>query len=300
MCCIAKAKRLGVAKIHAFATMTGVLSMWRITMIMGRRYSVVILWLGLLLSGLGVSGPAAIAQEAGSPKKPVRLVFATELAPLSFEEKGDVRGVFIDIAREAIEHRLGQPLELQIYPWERAQQMVRHGDADGFITIATKARQEYANCGRIPVLRAPLHPLVRIDNPRRDAIAAATDLAGLKPFEIVSYLGNGWAKQNLNGFNVYYASDFQTSLRGVALGRGDLAFATNTAGAYYLREYDLGDRLVMLPLVVDTFDYVLCLGKQSPQLGMLADFDRVLEVMRGEGAYKPILERYGMHADALY
>lgn len=269
-------------------------------MIMGRRYSVVILLLGLLFPGLVASGPAAMAQQAGNPPKPVRLVFAAELAPLSFEEKGDVHGIFIDIAREAIEHRLARPLQLQIYPWERAQQMVRHGDADGFITIATKARREYADCGRIPVLRAPLHPLVRVDNPRKEAIAAATNLAGLKSFEIVSYLGNGWAKQNLDGFNVYYASDFQSSLRGLALGRGDLAFATNTAGAYYLREYDLADRLVMLPLVIDTFEYVLCLGKQSPSVALLPDFDRVLEVMRGEGAYKPILERYGMHADVLY
>jgi polar amino acid transport system substrate-binding protein len=269
-------------------------------MIMRRRYSVVILLLGLFLPCLGAWAPVAMAQQAGNPLKPVRLVFAAELVPLSFEKNGEVRGVFIDIAREAIEHRLALPLDVQIYPWERAQQMVRHGDADGFITIATKARREYANCGRIPVLRAPLHPLVRVDNPRRGDIAAAANLAGLKPFEIVSYLGNGWAKQNLAGFNVYYASDFESSLRGVALGRGDLAFATNTAGAYYLREIDLGSRLVMLPLVVDTFEYVLCLGKQSPRAGMLADFDRVLEVMRTEGAYVPIMQQYGLRADTLY
>jgi polar amino acid transport system substrate-binding protein len=244
-------------------------------------------------------GAVAIAEDA-AVGKPVRLVFAAELVPLSFEENGAVSGIFIDVAREVIEHRLGRQLDLQIYPWERAQQMVRHGDADGFITIATKARREYANCGRIPVLRAPLHPLVGIGNSRRAEIEAAKNLADLKPFQIVSYLGNGWAKQNLEGYNVFYAADFQASLRGLALGRGDLAFATTTAGAYYLREYDLGDRLVMLPLVVDMFEYVLCLGKNSPQATILPEFDRVLDVMRSEGAYKPILERYGMKANAFY
>ncbi|MBI2254580.1 MAG: transporter substrate-binding domain-containing protein [Proteobacteria bacterium] len=268
-------------------------------MTMGRRNWTAILFLGSLASGLGALGASGIAEDAEA-KQPVRLVFATDLVPLSYEKDGAVHGIFIDIAREAFEHRLGQPVDLQIYPWERAQQMVRHGDADGFITIATKARQEYANCGRIPVLQADLHPLVRTDNPRRAEIAAAKNLADLKPFEIVSYFGNGWAKQNLGGHKVFYAADFQASLRGLALGRGDVGFVTTTAGAFYLREHDLGDRLVMLPLVVDIFEYVLCLGKQSPHVGQLPEFDRVLEVMRAEGAYKPILERYGMRADTLY
>lgn len=255
------------------------------------------LLLGLLACGLG--GSVALAQEADT-KKPVRLVFADELVPLSLEKDGVASGIFVDVAREVFERRLSQPVTLQIYPWERAQQMVRHGEADGFITIATKARREYADCGRIPVLRAPLHPLVRSDHPRRAEIAAATSLKGLKPFEIVSYFGNGWARQNLVGFKVIYAADFQSSLRGLLLGRGDLALTTTTAGAYYLREYDLDDRLVMLPLVVDMYEYVLCLAKKSPQAALLPEFDRVLDVMRAEGAYKPILQRYGMETDALY
>jgi polar amino acid transport system substrate-binding protein len=261
-----------------------------------RAHPLAALLLGSFIFGL--SGAGASAEDAA--KKPIRLVFAAELAPLSFEKNGSVGGILVDVSREIFEHRLAQPVTLEIFPWERAQQMVRHGDADGFITIATKARREYADCGRIPVLRAPLHPFVRRDHPRRAEIAAVASLKGLKPFEIVSYFGNGWAKQNLADFNVTYAPDFQSSLRGLALGRGDLALSTTTAGAYYLREYDLGDQLIMLPLVVDMFEYVLCLGKNSPQAALLPEFDRVLEVMRAEGAYRPILKRYGMGDDALY
>ncbi|WP_374656417.1 substrate-binding periplasmic protein [Dongia sp.] len=246
-------------------------------------------------------GAAVALYPAGRAiaKEPVRLVFAADLVPLSFEDEGEVRGIFVDVAREVFA-RLGQPVDTALYPWERAQQMVRQGEADGFITIATKARAEYASCGRIPVLRAPLHPLVRADHPRRQEIEAATDLADFKSFEIVSYLGNGWAKQNLAEHNVFFAADFQASLRGLAKGRGDLAFVTTTAGAYYLREYSLQDKLVVLPMVADLFEYVLCLGKQSPHAGLLPEFDRVLEVMRAEGAYAPILGRYGMERVTFY
>jgi polar amino acid transport system substrate-binding protein len=248
------------------------------------------------LTGLGalpVGGPAAA-------KEPLRLVFATELEPLSFMRDGRPRGLFLDIAHEIVAHRLGLPMTAALFPWERAQQMVRQGEADGFITIATRARAEYANCGRVPVLRAPLHPLVRADHPRRQEMAQARSLEALKPFAVVSYLGNGWAKQNLAGHDVYYAADFLAALKGLAMGRGDLGFVTTTAGAYALREHELDGKLAMLPLVVDMFEYVLCLGKQSPHAGLLPEFERVAEVMRAEGAYGPILRKYGIDPLASY
>jgi polar amino acid transport system substrate-binding protein len=236
-----------------------------------------------------VPGPAR-----AETSRPIRLVFATELAPLSFEEAGIAKGILIDIAREVFRVRLGHAVDAALYPWERAQQMVRSGEADGFITIATKERAAYTNCGRIPVLRAVLHPIVRPDSPRRSEVEAAQSLADLHRFSIVSYFGNGWAKQNLVGFDVFYAPDFLSSLRGLAQGRGDLALGTTTSGAHYMSQPELAGKLVMLPLVVDTFEYVLCLGKNSPHAAKLSEFERVLEVMRIDGGYAPILQRYGM------
>jgi polar amino acid transport system substrate-binding protein len=231
---------------------------------------------------------------------PLRLVFAAELAPLSFEKSGKITGILVEVAREIFVKRLGERMIASLYPWERAQQMVRSGAADGFITIATAERATYANCGRIPVLRVPLRPLVRQNHPRLKEIEAATSLADLRPFDFVSYLGNGWAKENLADFNVYYAADYGAALRGLAQGRGDLALVTTTTGAYYMRESHLMDKLVMLPLVADTFEYVLCLGKNSPHVARLAEFDRVLEVMRADGGYRPILQQYGLDPDSLY
>lgn len=243
---------------------------------------------------------APLSMHPARGEEPLKLVFASELIPLSFEEEGEVRGVLVDIAREAFATRLRLPLEIAIYPWERSQQIVQRGEADGFITIATPARELYANCGRIPVLRTPLHPLVRQDHPRRAEIAAARSLAELRPFNIVSYSGNGWAKANLVDFDVYYAADFPASLRGLAQGRGDLALVSTVAGPYALRELNLAGKLVMLPLVVDTFEYVLCLGKKSPHRGQLAEFERVLEVMRLDGGIADILKRYGFDARSLF
>lgn len=257
---------------------------------MAMRRSILVLLLGAA-SALFSPGPVA-ADE------PLKLVFAGELVPLSFEKDGQIAGILVDIAREVFVTRLGQKVALEIYPWERAQQMVKAGAADGFISIATEARKRYANCGRIPVLSTPLHPVVRRDHPKLSEIEKVGDLDGLRVYSIVSYSGNGWAKQNLAGFDVFFASDFPASLRGLAQGRGDVAFVTNTAGSYFLRESGLDEKLAVLPMVVDRFDYVLCIGKKSAHIGMLSEFDRVLEILRLEGGDAAILKHYGLGLEA--
>lgn len=252
--------------------------------------------LGLLALFSGGSVRPAAAET------PVRLVFAEYLTPLSFAEDGEARGILIDVARDIIGRDLGRGVEVELYPWERAQQMVRRGEADGFITISTPARREYAQCGRVPVVEASLHPLVRKGDPKRAVITAASQLEDLRPFSIITYLGNGWAKENLEkpGFDVFFAPDYVAHLRGLAQGRGDLALVTGLSGAYYLKSLDLGDQLVLLPPVIDTFRYVLCLGKQSPHVGLMPEFEAALGRKRTDGSYAAVLQAYGFNPAAPY
>jgi polar amino acid transport system substrate-binding protein len=242
-----------------------------------------------------VSGPLpSLAEE------PIRLVFAEGSAPLAFEEEGEARGIEIDVAREVFTVRLGHPITASLYPWERAQQMVRGGEADGLITAATPERLSYADCGHVPALRVPLRVMIRRNHPQLEEVAAAKKLEALHDFELVSYLGNGWAKEKLAGFNVLDAADFQASLRGLAQGRADAAVVNAITGFYYLDKLNLKGKLLMLPQDFDRLDYVLCLGERSPHLAKLSEFDRVLEVLRADGGYARILKTYGLEPDASY
>ncbi|MFN3461412.1 MAG: substrate-binding periplasmic protein [Oceanibaculum sp.] len=253
----------------------------------------------LALFWLTASGPGAAPADAVPP---VRLVFADKLPPLSFLEDGLARGILIDIAGAIFRSDLGLAVEIELYPWERAQEMVRQGEADGFITIATPARRAFADCGALPVLRAPLHPLVRRDHPARRQMEQAGSLADLRQFSFVSYRGNGWAKTNLQapGFDVFFAADYTAHLKGLAQGRGDLALVTATTGGYYLSELGLADKLVLLPPVIDIFEYVLCLGKESPHRARLAEFEAALGRKRGGKGYVAILEAYGLTPSTPY
>lgn len=249
----------------------------------------------LALFPTGASRFAAMADE------PIKLVFSEGAAPLSFEENGQARGIEIDVAREVFSARLNLQVEMTVYPWERAQQMVRSGAADGFISIVTAERQSYATCGRVPVLRAAIRPLLRRDHPKREAIESAQSLADLKGFSIVSYLGNGWVRHNMKDFKVFEAPDLPASIRGLAQGRGDLAVVNAFSGLYYMDKLKLKEDLVLLPMALGTLDYVLCMGNKSPRAEKLAEFERVLEVLRADGGYEHILEGYGVtSADTPY
>lgn len=250
----------------------------------------------LVVVAILVLAPPPMAKADG----PIKLVFSGGAAPLAFEEDGLARGIEIDVAREVFSTRLGLPIDVAIYPWERAQQMVRSGAADGFITIATAERQTYASCGRIPVLRAAMRPLLRRNDSKREEIESARSLSDLRGFSIVSYLGNGWARHNLQGFDVFEATDFPASLRGLAQGRGDLAVVSAFSALYYLDKLKLKEELVMVPIAVDTVDYVLCFGNKSPHAELLPEFERVLDVLRGDGGYQHIIEAYGLTAELPY
>jgi len=56
--------------------------------------------------------------------------------------EGAPAGIFNDILTEVFK-RLGIPLKKAVYPWKRAQMMVKNGEADGMVTVYTKERAAY-------------------------------------------------------------------------------------------------------------------------------------------------------------
>lgn len=249
---------------------------------------------------LSLAAILLVSIHPGVADEPIRLVFAEGAAPLAFEEAGKIRGIEVDVAREVFTTRLGHAIEAQLFPWERAQQMVRSGEADGFISVMTPERDAYATCGLVPVLRTPMRAMMRRNHPQRADVEGLHALADLHRFSLVSYMGNGWAREKLAGFDVLDAVDFPASLRGLAQGRGDIALANALSGYYYLHQLNLKGKLVILPQDFDTADYVLCMGDRSPHAAKLGEFERVLEVLRADGGYAHILKAYGLEPDASY
>ncbi len=83
---------------------------------------------------------------------------------------------------------MGIPVQFKDLPWKRAQIIVQVGDANGFITLPTPKRLEYAEVGNVPMAR----------------IQTLSDLHG---YQLLTYLGNGWAEKNLADLDVDFGVD---------------------------------------------------------------------------------------------
>lgn len=137
---------------------------------------------------------------------------------------GRMTGVYPD-ALAAIGREIDWTFQYTAAPWARAQDMVRTGQADGFITVATPERQDYALFARQPLVGGMGMVIVHAaDSPRRAEIERIAGNDDLRNFALVDYIGNGWGNSIWEGWpTVERVRDLRTLIRMIATGRADIA-----------------------------------------------------------------------------
>lgn len=106
--------------------------------------------------------------------KPIKIVFMEDYEPVSFLSPVDGKAIGIapDIIREAFSDK-GISLELVGYPWVRAQEMVKRGDADAMVTIATPERLTYTTSSELPAFYDSFRAYTYIAHPKIQALRKA-------------------------------------------------------------------------------------------------------------------------------
>lgn len=188
------------------------------------------------------------------------MVYADAYPPLSFLDQGRWRGILVDLAREALEQGLGLAVEHLGFPWRRAQLMVQGGQADGFVTVPTAERLEYAAFTREPLYQAR----AAIAYSRRSRFAAqlgrTTTLDELKLLSHSNYFGNGWAAQNLRGFDVEWSSTLELALGKLARHRREVCIDNFPSLYYAVQTSQLKRELLVRPLTELGFVFPIHLG----------------------------------------
>ena len=223
--------------------------------------------------------------------EPMRFVYFDDYRPRSWNENGKVRGILVDIVDEALGKRLGIPLSHCGYPWKRAQQMVKAGLADAFITLPTQERRSYTVVGNEPIIVFTLSLAARRDHPRIDEMEQITTIGQLKNYRIVDYLGDGWAQRNLKDMNVHWLSDIDNIFPFLFNDRADVAIVSKrTVFEMHRQGYDA--HIKILPHHLSSVSFFLCVGKHSSFQKRINDIDRVLREMREDGVIDRIEMKY--------
>ncbi len=226
-------------------------------------------------------------------QEPMKMTYFNNFPPFSWaSEDGKMQGILVDVVDEIVGSEMGISLSHEGFPWARAQQMVKDGDADGFVTVPTPARQEYAETGKEEVIMSKMVIFVKKGSEAATKLRNAKDLSDLKEMSIIDYVGNGWGDRNLEGFKRHLAPKMDNVLQMLVAERGDLCITDSVVGWYNLKQLGLQDQVEEMPLVLDQVPFVLCVGKNSKYVGIVEEVDRKLKDAREDGRLQAIYDRY--------
>lgn len=132
----------------------------------------------------------------------ITIVFAEDVPPFSYEDENGVITGLLPLINGLILDNLGVSYIYQILPWQRAQKMVIDGLADAFITTPTEERKNFTYSSAVPVINANLKIFFNKNNPKAHIIKNIKSIEELKSFNIATHHGSGWARQNLQDFDI--------------------------------------------------------------------------------------------------
>jgi polar amino acid transport system substrate-binding protein len=223
----------------------------------------------------------------------MQLVYFNDYAPFSWEnEQKEMEGILIDVLTEAIQGRLGIQVEHKGYPWKRAQELVKQGKADAFCTVPTEERRTYTDVSAEPVILATFTVFTSADHPDLEKMKTIEAIADLNVYKLGHFRGAGWAKTNLEGMDVMWATTLEAVLGNLAKGRFDIHPGASQVVRFTIKQMELTDQITEIPAVLDSRSFNLCIGKQSDFAGILPEFDKALQAMKVDGTLQQIYEKY--------
>lgn len=240
---------------------------------------------GALLVFLIVTGPA-FAED------PMKFVYFEDFAPYSYREDGCMKGILIDVTDRIVHTQMGLLVSHTGYPWERAQAMVRTGEADAFISVPTPARRAYTIIGRVPVSTVTVALFSNPENSRVREIETVKTVSDLLRFTTVSYIGNGWTRKNLGKRQVAWVPTLDRALFLISQNRYDVYIGGAISTGYHIKQLGYEKTVIQLPNVLESTSLNLCIGKSSAYASILPAFDTALRALIDGGELERIHAAY--------
>ncbi len=214
---------------------------------------------------------------------------------------GKPAGIFNDILTELFA-RLDIPLKKSVYPWKRAQRLVKNGDADGMVTVYTNERAKFTDATD-PILEIGETLFFNRSNPKACQILKVNSFADLKGLTMVDTLGSGWTEENFKANRiekVVWVPNVDSAFNMLAYGRADAYIVFNLNAYNLLLKKKSSDDESSKPLqdivaITPSFSkqqFRLLIRKDSPYTKRIPDINKALEQMKKDGTYQRIRKKY--------
>ena len=250
----------------------------------------------LLGAALMAALVCAVAPRVWAQDRPLKLVAA---GISSSEETAELPcgKVYLLLAQEAL-RRADIDYVCEALPWRRAQVMVQLGRQDAMVTLATEERAQYSVASTETLYHLRLRAFTSAIHPQRAELAKLSTLSQLRPWRLLSYLGDGWARTHLEnaGFQVDWSRDLATVLNQLAAQRGDLSVSADVEAMPLIHAMGLEAQVVMLPEVFDTLEFKFQMSKLSPYLSKMPAIDAAIRSMHADGTIERISREAALQA----
>ncbi len=221
--------------------------------------------------------------------------FGSGATPFAFEQDGVAKGILVDIAREAIENRMGISVSIHLHPWKRAQHLVKQGVLDAHITYGP-SRKEWAEHGNEVVVTYAQKLYVKAGGPKFEDLKKVKILEDLKPFKLIQHRGDAWVQNSLlaNNYEVHLVADYDTMFKLLDKGRGDAIAFEPYMSRYIIKNLGLSHKIVEFDVgfTGEGYPFHLVVGKKSPYTKIIPQFDETFRKMKQDGTYNKIIDSY--------
>ena len=233
---------------------------------------------------------------------PFRWADDEDYRPLIYlSETGKAEGILYDILSEVFK-RMHIKFDCKLYPWSRAQKMVKDGKADGMVTVYTEERRKLFKATD-PIVVVNEHLFTNHNNPKIKEILNIKSIEGLKRYIVVETIGSGWTKEQLKRAKIIWVPTAQSAINMIASKRADIFLMSDYSGQTFLEDEigqnsPLKDKLkevVAGKYSIAKLKYRLLIRKNSPYVDIIDTINKTLLQMHKDGTYKKIMKRHNIN-----
>jgi len=213
--------------------------------------------------------------------------------PFSWSEQKIVRGIDVDIVREASK-RAGYLVDIGVAPWKRMISMVKSGFADGGTSaLYRKSREKFAVYTKVPLRQIQFGAFVRKSS--NFSYQSPSSFAGMDVGKIRGY-AIGEAFDQAKEAGVFKITEVDSAAQGLKMlvnKRIDVFVSNETVTQYWVKKKGYGGDVKMLHPPVNQGEYVFWIfsrAKYKAEMG--AKINDALQSMTDDGTLSSIVQYY--------
>ncbi len=213
-----------------------------------------------------------------------------DFAPFHYEAEGNASGPAVEIVR-AICNEMGISCSIDVYPWGRAQQLVKRGKADGLFVIGkTEERTRWLHFSP-PLLSTEYGFFVRDDNPRE-----FKTLSDIKGYTVGVYGPSNTArslekvKDEITDLKIDMTPHDEAPFKKVSRGRIDAVYSNRDVG--YAMVKKLGLKNIKYLGKHRRLEYYIGFSKSATDKNTVEKFNAALLELYKNGVIPGILKKF--------